>query len=116
VRAENIPSTHSLFKLQSVALIVLLQLAASIFDGRISTQNIADHWVVLSSPIIIDGKPMLLLLAKGKPINNDKSILSKKISFNVYCWGNSARAVNLRISGLTVAQFLHHFYGYMSAK
>jgi len=95
---------------------VCLFVGAKVFSGEKGGQDIPDHWAVLNSPIFIDNKSVQPLVAKGKTINNDESILSKKLSFNVYHWGQNAYPVNRRIPDLTVEYFLNYFYGYISAK
>lgn len=95
---------------------VCLFVGADVFLGKKGGKVIADHWVVLNSPILIDGKSVQPLLAKGKSINSDKSLLSKKLMFNVYSWGNNARPVNQNNNNLTVKHFLDYFYGYVSSK
>jgi len=116
--AKNLFTLLSAHQRQQAGHAVCLLVVASVFDGvlRLSSNNLPNHWVVLTSPIKIDGMPVLPLLGKGKTINNDDSILSKKISFDVYTWGNSARSVTFKSHDLTVAQFLPHFFGYVSAK
>jgi hypothetical protein len=95
---------------------VCLFVGAGVFAGKKDGRAIADHWVVLNSPILIGGNPVHSLLAKGKTINDDKTILSKKLSFNVYTWGENSRPVNRHFPNLTVEYFLDYFYGYVSSK
>lgn len=95
---------------------VCLFVGADVFLGKTGGRSTADHWVVLNSPILIDNKPVQALVKKGTKIDDDKSILSKKLSFNVYTWGNNAYPVNMRLSNLTVKYFLDYFYGYVSVK
>ena len=95
---------------------VCLFVGANVFSGTKGGRATADHWVVLNSPILIDNQSVQALLAKGKPVNDDNTLLSKKLSFNVFTWGNDAYPVNQSFSNLTVKYFLDYFYGYISCK
>ncbi|XOZ32373.1 hypothetical protein ACMDCT_09150 [Halomonadaceae bacterium KBTZ08] len=71
----------------------------------------ADHWVVMNSRPLIDGKPLSPALIKRNP----DDLSDRKISFDVYTWGHKAWSVNKFRRNLTVAEFLDYYYGFVSA-
>jgi len=95
---------------------VCLFVGADVLNGKNAGRATPDHWVVLDSPILIDSRPVIPLIAKGNSINTDQSILSKKLTFNVFTWGQQSRAINQNIQSLSVEYFLDYFYGYVSSK
>jgi hypothetical protein len=94
---------------------VCLFVGQKVLQGKSGGRCPADHWVVLNSPIQFDGKPVDGLLRKGLKVNDDKSLLSKKIQFLLYTWGEEYRWVNKANPKLIVKEFLDYFYGYVSA-
>ena len=76
-----------------------------------------DHWIVMNSPVRIDGKPVTSLISLGRLVNEDEDLHKKSLNFQVYTWGKERRNVKT-LSGkpLTVGGFLKHFYGFVSAK
>ncbi len=113
---EGLSTLLTAHKKQQSGHAVSLFVGADVFIGKKNGRAIADHWVVLNSPILIDGQGVQPLLAKGKTIDYEKSILSKQLTFSVFTWGDNARAVNRSIPNLTVEHFLDYFYGYVAAK
>jgi hypothetical protein len=95
---------------------VCLFVGAHVLQGIPNGRSPADHWVVLNSPISIDGKPVSKLVAQGKKVNQDESLLSKKIQFSLYTWARDSYPVNKYDPGLTVGKFLDYFYGYVAAQ
>lgn len=95
---------------------VCLFVGANVLQGFPKGRSPADHWVVLNSPIQIDGKPVSKLVAKGKTVNQDKTLLSKKIQFSIYTWAEPTYPVNKNDRNLTVEKFLDYFYGYIAAQ
>jgi hypothetical protein len=95
---------------------VCLFLGANVLQGFPKGRSPADHWVVLNSPIQIDGKPVSKLVAKGKKVNEEEDLLSKKINFFVYTWADSYFPVNKYDPNLTVGKFLDYYYGYIAAQ
>lgn len=80
------------------------------------------HWIVLSSTIKVGGRTAgSLLQNKSKEdINNDDTLLSQKIEFDLFTWtdsniGHRAQPVNNVRPNLTAGQFLNFYYGYVSA-
>ncbi|MCP4118672.1 MAG: hypothetical protein GY737_25415 [Desulfobacteraceae bacterium] len=63
---------------------VSLFVGANVFSGRPKGTSPADHWVVLNSPIRIDGNPVGNLLAKGSQVNDDAELPAKKIGHPSY--------------------------------
>lgn len=95
---------------------VCLFVGANVLQGFPKGKSPADHWVVLNSPIQIDGKPVNKLVAQGKKVNSDETLLSKKIQFSVYSWSKNSYPVNKYDPNLTVGKFLDYFYGYVAAQ
>jgi hypothetical protein len=94
---------------------VCLFVGQKVLRGKPGGRCPADHWVVLNSPIQFDGKPVDNLLRKGLKVNDDKTLLSKKIQLLLYTWKEEYYAVNRHNRNLTVKEFLDYFYGYVSA-
>lgn len=99
--------------------------------------RIPDHWIVPTSKILIDGKPasgaLKVLRSAESPMLQAQidrpsaaaqirkwakiePILSAKITFTYYSWGQADRRVNHHRPNLTLADFLCGFYGFVSAK
>jgi hypothetical protein len=95
---------------------VCLFVGANVLQGFPKGKSPADHWVVLTSPITIDGKPVNKLIAQRKKVNQDKSLLTKKIQFSIFTWKDSSYPVNRNDPHLTVGKFLDYFYGYVAAQ
>lgn len=103
---------------------------------------VPDHWVVLTSRIKVDGKSVSSALndlkkaqatakTAGEPIaprsrritalkqpDNEAvdAVMSRKISFTVYTWGDDATKINWMRPQLTLGDFLGCYYGFVSAK
>lgn len=56
------------------------------------------------------------LIAQGRKVNQDKSLLTKKIQFSIFTWKTSSYPVNRNDPNLTVGKFLDYFYGYVAAQ
>lgn len=95
---------------------VCLFVGSHVLQGFAKGKSPADHWVVLESGIRIDGMPVDPLLAQGKKVNQDSSLMSKKIEFTVFSWADGSYPVNRRKPNLTVEEFLDYFYGYVAAQ
>jgi hypothetical protein len=93
-----------------------LFIGSSVFSNHKKGKAPADHWVVLTSSITIDGKPAATI----KPLLNKTlaydDFLKKKIDFGVYTWGSANYRISALNKSLTVETFLDYFYGYISAK
>jgi hypothetical protein len=94
---------------------VCLFVGANLFNGKSGGKAHADHWVVLESSILIDGKPASQFKAQEQKMNGNK-LGSKKIEFSVYTWAESSRKVNKYYPNLTVEEFLDYFYGYVAVQ
>jgi hypothetical protein len=95
---------------------VCLFVGANVLQGFPKGKSPADHWVVLNSPIKIDGKPVNKLVAQGKKVTQDKTLLDKKIQFSIFTWKSDNYPVNRNDPNLTVGKFLDYFYGYVAAQ
>jgi hypothetical protein len=95
---------------------VCLFVGANVLQGFPKGKSPADHWVVLTSPIKIDGKPVNKLIAQGKKVNQDNGLLDKKIQFSIFTWKDNSYPVNRSDPNLTVGKFLDYFYGYVAAQ
>lgn len=113
---EDLSTLIKAHKLHQSGHVVCLFVGANVFMGRKDGRSTADHWVVLNSPVLIDKKSVQPLISKGTTVDDDKAILSKTLSFEVFTWGNNAYPVNKNLPDLTVEYFLDYFYGYISCK
>lgn len=95
---------------------VCLFVGAKVLQGFPKGKSPADHWVVLNSIIRINGKSADTLLSKGKSVNQDKDLKSKKIEFSIYTWGQENYQINSHDPNLTVGKFLDYYYGYVAAQ
>jgi hypothetical protein len=112
---ENLYTLLQAHKQYMLGACVCLFVGAHVLQGIPKGRSPADHWVVLNSPIQIEGKSVSKLAAQGKNVNQDKTLLSKKIQFSIYTWAKSNYPVNQRNPNLTVEKFLDYFYGYVAA-
>lgn len=95
---------------------VCLFVGANVLQGFPKGKSPADHWVVLESGIRIDHKTVDPLLGQGKKVNQDSSLLSKRIDFNIFTWGQGSYPVNRKKTDLTVGEFLDYYYGFVAAQ
>lgn len=95
---------------------VCLFVGANLLNGYPKGNAPADHWIVLNSDILIDGRPVISLLAKGALVDDDESLYTKRIDFKMYTWAQENYPVNAEKKDVTVGEFLDYFYGYVSAK
>lgn len=95
---------------------VCLFVGANVLQGFPKGKSPADHWVVMNSTIRIDRKSADTLLSQGKRVNQNKDILSKKIEFSIYTWGQEKYQINSNNPNLTVGEFLDYYYGYVAAQ
>ncbi|MDG9669728.1 hypothetical protein ONV78_18480 [Hahella sp. CR1] len=95
---------------------VCLFVGSDIFIGTKKGRAPADHWVVLTSPILVDNKPISSFFTNGSRREDESAMWDKKISFTVYTWGNDHWPVNRNISDLKMGDFMDFYYGFVSAK
>jgi hypothetical protein len=95
---------------------VCLFLGARVLMGKPKGKAPADHWVVMTSQIYMDGDPAGAHATPKRLEELGESVYEMKINFKVFTWGNGSRPVNERNSTLTVTQFLDYYYGYVAVK
>lgn len=85
---------------------VCLFVNATLFQGQGFMNLSADHWIAMISEPIIDGQSILSM-------SEEKDMLTKKVDFQVYSWGEARSANDRKYS---VQEFLNHFYGFVAAE
>lgn len=107
-----------------------------------SWNMVPDHWVVLTSRITIDKEPISAVLHELRQVQKETGataqeieeprdainvtqrsdlkkideIMSRKIHFTIYSWGDDRRPINKTRPQLTLGEFLDCYYGFVSAK
>lgn len=95
---------------------VCLFIAADVLEGNKGGSKFPDHWVVLSSQIMINGSLATTLAKQGKKVNDNEALYDSTLEFTVCTWGQPSRGVDDYWPNLTVREFLDYFYGFVSAK
>ena len=104
--------------LKSLGYEVAVFVNSGIMDQPQKKPLVPNHWVVLSSSVLIDGKSVTNLSDWTTELGNKKQALElarKKINFSVFTWGNEY-PINRALSTMTVNDFSRHFYGFVAVK
>ena len=88
-----------------------LFVGANVLGMRSGGKVVPDHWVVLTSPVMLNGAPAAPLLMRGPSVDGDATLRGQQLSFEVFTWGGTQK-----IGPMKLAEFLDYFYGYVSAK
>lgn len=84
-------------------------LAAKRSGGKLTP----DHWIVLTTQVMLNGAPAAHLVSRGASVDGDATLLGQQLSFDVFTWGGTQ---NINPAPTKVSEFLGYFYGYVSAK
>jgi hypothetical protein len=83
-----------------------LFIGSGVLGTRAGGKLVPDHWVVLTTPVMLDGAQAAPLLIRGTSIDRDATLLDQKLSFEVFTWGELRK-----VGPIKVTEFLDYFYG-----
>jgi hypothetical protein len=90
---------------------VCLFLGANVLQNKSGGNIVPDHWVVLTSKVMLNGAAAAPLLTRGSSIDGDATLKGQPLSFDIFTWGGTQN-----IGPIQLSKFLDYFYGYVSAK